>query len=396
MGSRDKDSTSHHQPLLSSLVVRPSASDGADGGGGGGGRGGGSDYEPGEVRREPPPYSRSDRYKDETGYRIRAGSSSPVHRRDADHRYGSNFDRSGGPPRSRDFGNGRDPGRYGDSSPHGRGTVGGRLHNSRGFEGTGYGPGPFRGEGMTRNNPNVRPREGDWICPDALCGNLNFARREYCNNCKRFRYAPMGSPRGAYPGPPPSHAPLRRFPGSPPSHAPPRRFPDSPVDLTPPSRNMNGFRSPPRGWARDGPRDFAGAAPPPPRHEGRFSDHSMRRDRLDYLDDDYRGRSRFDRPMPMDWGQRDRGRDNFFNERKGYERRPPSPPLPLPPPPPPPHPAQLPLRGRWSRDVRERSRSPGRGAPLPKEYDRDMYLERRREDRRGLGRDRMGGAYQRG
>ena len=69
MGSRDKDqATSHHQPLLSSLVVRPSASDGADGGGGGaGGRGGGSDYEPGEVRREPPPYSRSDRYKDEPG-----------------------------------------------------------------------------------------------------------------------------------------------------------------------------------------------------------------------------------------------------------------------------------------------------------------------------------------
>ena len=69
MGSRDKDqTTSHHQPLLSSLVVRPSASDGADGGGGGaGGRGGGSDYEPGEVRREPPSFSRSDRYNDESG-----------------------------------------------------------------------------------------------------------------------------------------------------------------------------------------------------------------------------------------------------------------------------------------------------------------------------------------
>ncbi|KAI9192863.1 hypothetical protein LWI28_028648 [Acer negundo] len=64
MGSRDKDQTTpHHQPLISSLVVRPSVSDG--GGDGGGGRGGGSDYEPGEVRREPPPYYRSDRYSDE-------------------------------------------------------------------------------------------------------------------------------------------------------------------------------------------------------------------------------------------------------------------------------------------------------------------------------------------
>lgn len=64
MGSREKDQTApHHQPLLSSLVVRPSNSDG--GGGGGGGRG--SDYEPGEVRREPPPYSRSNRYSDDAG-----------------------------------------------------------------------------------------------------------------------------------------------------------------------------------------------------------------------------------------------------------------------------------------------------------------------------------------
>lgn len=63
MGSRDKDqTTSHHQPLLSSLVVRPSIS---DGGGDGGGRG--SDYELGEVRREPPQYTRSDRYNDDPG-----------------------------------------------------------------------------------------------------------------------------------------------------------------------------------------------------------------------------------------------------------------------------------------------------------------------------------------
>ncbi|GKV11731.1 hypothetical protein SLEP1_g22954 [Rubroshorea leprosula] len=67
MGSREKDSTTPHQPLLSSLVVRPSASDGGDAGGG---RVSGSDYEPGEVRRDPPPYSRSDRYNDEPARKV--------------------------------------------------------------------------------------------------------------------------------------------------------------------------------------------------------------------------------------------------------------------------------------------------------------------------------------
>ncbi|OAY53780.1 basic salivary proline-rich protein 3 isoform X1 [Manihot esculenta] len=371
MGSRDKDqTTSHHQPLLSSLVVRPSVSDGGDGGGGG--RAAGSDYEPGEVRREPLPYSRSDRYSDDPGYRMHAGSGSPARRRDADHRYSSDFDHSGGPPRGREFGGGRDPGRFRDSSPpYARGRVGGRAPG-RGFEGPGFGPGPFRGEGVSRNNPNVRPREGDWICSDPLCGNLNFARREYCNNCKRPRYSPGGSPRRGYPGPPPPHAPPRRFPGP-------------PLDISP-VRTMNGYRSPPRGWARDGPRDFGPGGPPPARHGGRFPDHDVRRVRPDYPDDDYRGRNKFDRAMPVDWGHRDRGRDNFFNDRKGFERR-------LPSPPPPPPPPGLPQRGRWGRDVRERSRSPIRGGPLVKEYRRDMYMERGRDDRRGMGRDRMGDVY---
>lgn len=63
MGSREKDPTTPHQPLLSSLVVRPSDTVGAAAAAAGGGAtGGGSDYEPGEVRRDPPPYSRSDRH----------------------------------------------------------------------------------------------------------------------------------------------------------------------------------------------------------------------------------------------------------------------------------------------------------------------------------------------
>lgn len=59
MGSREKDQPTPH---LSSLVVRPIDSGGENGGGGAG-----SDYEPGEVRRDAPPYSRSDRFSDTHG-----------------------------------------------------------------------------------------------------------------------------------------------------------------------------------------------------------------------------------------------------------------------------------------------------------------------------------------
>ncbi|KAK3034324.1 hypothetical protein RJ639_032222 [Escallonia herrerae] len=351
MGSRENDLTTPHQPLLSSLVVRPSDS-------GGGAAGGGSDYEPGEVR----PYTRPNRFPDNRGYRERTGSASPVRRRTADHRYSPEFDHSSGPPRSRGFGRGRDPDRYRDySPPYGRGRDGGRFVG-RGFDGPGLGPASFRGESLPRNNPNVRPREGDWICSDPSCNNLNFARREYCNNCNRSRFAPRGSPRRGYPGPPP----------------PPRRFPGPPLDQSP-VRSMNGHRSPPRGWARDGPRDFGVGAPLHPRHEGRFPDHHLRRDRPDYLEDDLRDRSRFDRPIPLDLG-RGRGRENLLIERKGYERRPLSPPL-APPPLPHHH------HGRWAHDVRERSRSPIRAGPPLKDYRRDVYMDRGRDDRRGTGRD---------
>ncbi|AES76843.1 putative Zinc finger, RanBP2-type [Medicago truncatula] len=364
----------HHQPLLSSLVVRPSLTENSPPGA----AAHSNDYEPGELRRDPPPvnYSRSDRYSDDAGYRFRAGSSSPVHhRRDADHRFPSDYNHF---PRNRGFGGGRDFGRFRDPPhPYARGRPGGRPFG-RAFDGPGYGHRHGRGEGLHgRNNPNVRPREGDWMCPDALCGNLNFARRDFCNQCKRPRPAAAGSP------------PRR---GSPPLHAPPRRYPGPPFDRSP-ERPMNGYRSPPpRLMGRDGLRDYgpAAAALPPLRHEGRFPDPHLHRERMDYMDDAYRGRGKFDRPPPLDWDNRDRGRDGFSNERKGFERRPLSPSAPL-------LPSLPPHRGgdRWSRDVRDRSRSPIRGGPPAKDYRRDPVMSRGgRDDRRGgVGRDRIGGMY---
>ncbi|KAE9586012.1 putative Zinc finger, RanBP2-type, TAF15/EWS/TLS family [Lupinus albus] len=301
------------------------------------------------------------------GYRIRAGSASPIHGREASHRFGSDYNHLS---QSRGYGGGRDPGRYRDPSPpYFRGKVGGRAIG-RAFDRPGFVPGLARGEGNSRNNPNVRPREGDWICPDIRCGNLNFARRDHCNKCNRSRPAPAESPRRAYPGPPPFHSSPRRFPSS-------------------PERTVTGYRSPPRGLARDGPREYGSAALPPLRHEGRFTDPHLHRDRVDYLEDDYRGRNKFDRPAPPpEWDSRDRGRYGFSNERKAFERRPLSPPAPPLPSLPPHH------GGRWAQDVRERSRSPIRGAPLPpKDYHRDMFVNRGRDDRRALGRDRIGGMY---
>ncbi|GFP94744.1 tata-binding protein-associated factor 2n [Phtheirospermum japonicum] len=415
MSSRDKDQTTPHQPLLSSLVVRPTDS---GGGGGGGGGGTGSDYEPGEVRRDPPPYSRSNRYDGyavniawcknlgleegmlelscsggyalylnyvdwsklcprcaewwdrfklgglHVGYRMRAGSGSPMRRRDS-HRFSPGFESSGGASRNRGLGIGKEPGRYRDYSPlYGRGRDGGRFlgrgHHDQSARGPA--PGPFRVDGLPRNNPNVRPREGDWICSDPSCKNLNFARRDHCNNCNKPRDGL--SPRRRYPGPP--------FP-------PRQRVPPIPLDHSPGRSIMNGGynRSPPRGW----PRDFRAAAGPPARHEVDLP-LVMRGDRQDFPDNDHpiRDRYRYDTRPPVmpEWGHRERGgRENYFNERRGFGRRVLSPP--------PPAVGIAPARGYH---IRDRSRSPIRGGGVgePKEYQRDMlYMNRRRDQRRGGG-----------
>ncbi|GAB2292294.1 hypothetical protein Dimus_026542 [Dionaea muscipula] len=365
MDSRDKQ-IGPHQPLLSSLVVRPSET-------GGEGVGGRTDYETGEVRDDRAPYSRHERYPDEHGDKTWAHSGSPIHRREVGHRYSPDIDKQGD-LRRRGFQSDMDalryPGRYRDS-PTSHYRRGARPFR-RAFEDRGLGPGLLRGDALQRNNPNVRPRDGDWYCPDPRCGNLNFARREHCNSCGKYRNAPVGSPRRGHGGPAPP------FGG-------PRRFPAPPMERSP-GRFTNGYRSPSHGWPRDGPRDFGPSIMPHPRHEGRFSDHHARRDRLDYPDEDVRG-SDFDRLAPPDWASRERAKDHIIDDRKGHERRIPS-PLLLPPPPPP-HPAH---RGRRvEHDMRERSRSPIVGPP--KDFHRNLFVERNRDERRGGERDRVGRVY---
>ncbi|KAL8158763.1 hypothetical protein V2J09_000300 [Rumex salicifolius] len=331
MGSRD-DHSKPQQPLLSSLVVRPA--DTVAGGGSGA-----TDYEPGEVRPDAPPHSRSDRHSDDHhGYRTLAVSGSPTRHREADRRYNSDFDHPGDMRHGRGFGGGRaalrSPVRRDYSPPYSRGRGIGRPFDDPGS-------GRFRGEG--RNNPNVRPREGDWFCSDPACRNLNFARREFCNNCNRPRSAPTRSPRRGYGGPPPPIGPPRRFPGPLPMDRFPGRFMDG------------GYRSPPpRGFP---PRDI-GIGGPPLDHYRPFP-----RDRFDHLEDDFRERAMFSRPPSPDW---------LPPPRRGYERRPISPP---------------PLgshRDRWTdhRDVRDRTRSPP--------FRGDVYMDRGRDERRGPNRDRIG------
>ncbi|GKC25923.1 RNA-binding protein EWS-like protein, partial [Tanacetum coccineum] len=236
---------------------------------------------------------------------MRAGSASPDRRRNGSREYSPDYENSVSPPRDRGFGRGRDSGRYRDYSPphHGRGRFGGRFGGGRfgggrfyggrfgggrfiggrfgggrfggRFDG-GYMGAGFRGDVVPKNNPNVRPREGDWMCTDPACNNLNFARRDSCN--KGLRPPLCTSSR--------SH---RGLPWST-THAS-AVFPGPPMERSP-VRSFNGYRSPPRGFGRD----FGIAGPYHPRHEGRFPNRDHHRP--DYFEDDMRDRNRFDRPMP--------------------------------------------------------------------------------------------------
>lgn len=297
-----------------------------------------------------------------SGYLQRTGSVSPPprHGRLDDSRYDPSFERPTGPHVGRGFRGGRGGGRFRDVSPHDGFGRGGRSLG-RGYDVDRRGTSPFDGEYIHRNDPNLSPREGDWICANPRCGNLNFARRTYCNNCNEPRFA---TGRAVH-----VRSPRRGHFASPPHGSPPV-IGGLPIDRGT-RRNFNGYRSPPRGWgSAEGPTDF-GMGSPPPRRGGRFQDHTRRDNRLEY-EDEYPRRGNW--PVDEGWDRR----DAFTPERRGFDRRPPSPLA----------------RDRW---VRERSRSPvgsrllkgpymGRGRD-DRRYD-DPYVGRGRGDDPPMGRGR--------
>ncbi|KAJ6797115.1 putative serine/arginine repetitive matrix protein 1 [Iris pallida] len=308
--------------------------------------------------------SRSQRFSDNPGYMPHAGSISPPPRRPKlDDDYDPEFDHPVGQYFGRGFRGGRAGGRFRDVSPHeGFGRGGRPIGRGHMLERR---ISPSGGEYVHRNDPNLSPREGDWICGSPRCGNLNFARRTYCNNCNKPRFAP-------------GHAGLDRSPRRGYFTSPPRGSPPSLVDpalVRGIRRGIGSYRSPPRAWGSEVSRDFGTGSPPPPRRVGgRFQDHMRRDDRpLDY-EDDFRGREKFDWPVGDDWNRR----DMLMPARRGYDQRSPSP------------------RDRWVRGSRDRSRSPlgarpakvshmGRGRG-DRRFD-DSYMDRgRRVDEPDLGR----------
>ncbi|ONK80426.1 uncharacterized protein A4U43_C01F17600 [Asparagus officinalis] len=241
------------------------------------------------------------------GYLPRAGSISPPLRRprlDGSH-YDTNFDYPAGSRFGRGFrGGGRGGGRFRDVSPPNGLGRGGRSSYGRGYTVDQRVLSPD-GEYVHRNDPNLSPREGDWICGNPRCGNLNFARRTYCNNCDEPRYATTGRPTPirspVRTGP--IRSPLRTGPIRSPLRTGPIRSPRRPYFTSPPSR-----RSPPDITAppldRALRRNFNGYQSPP---RGRYRD-----DRIEY-EEEYRG------------GRNNWLMDEEWERRRGYDRRPLSP-----------------------------------------------------------------------
>ncbi|KAJ0989247.1 hypothetical protein J5N97_007603 [Dioscorea zingiberensis] len=287
---------------------------------------------------------RPQRFHEDSGYGMRASVISPPRRSRPDC-HDPDLVHSVRSHGGRGFRGGRG-GRFRDVSPtYGSGRGGRSL--GRGYNASRRVQSPFDGEYVHRNDPNLSPREGDWICRNQFCGNLNFARRSYCNKCNEFRYGP--GIRGS------SRSPQRGYYSSPPRQSPPRFSGLQPEHGF--RRDTNGYRSPPRGWDTEELINFGSGSPP--RRGARFPDH-LERERLDYHDDDYRERRKFDWPVHDQWERRDPDRDGFMPERRRFGGHTPSP------------------RGRWINDTRERSRSPvGK-----RQHMRASFMDRGRGGRR--------------
>uniref|UniRef100_A0ACD6A0N3 Uncharacterized protein n=3 Tax=Avena sativa TaxID=4498 RepID=A0ACD6A0N3_AVESA len=219
-------------------------------------------------------------------------------------------------------GGGRGGARFRDGSPpYGRG---GRS-NGRGYNGPGKEFILIDGEYVHRNDPNLSPREGDWICQNPSCGNLNFARRSHCNNCNKHRYEPSRSPRRGYFDSPP-RVPVRAL-GPPNDRAPPRE--------------MGRYRSPPRDWVVGEPRGYPARSPPD--RVGRFPD-PLQRERMGF-----RGDRELRDPVKFEWSaaeykQRERPHGGLYPDRGRRHSGSPG--------------------GNWGSDMRDRSRSPAGNRPM--------------------------------
>uniref|UniRef100_J3MDR2 RanBP2-type domain-containing protein n=1 Tax=Oryza brachyantha TaxID=4533 RepID=J3MDR2_ORYBR len=288
-----------------------------------------------------------------SGYGMHAGLSPPRQRRPENRSVDGAF----GPRYAHGYqGGGRGVTRFRDGSPpYGRGD----RSYGRGSSAPGKDFINIDGEYVHRNDPNLSPREGDWICQNPSCGNLNFARRTHCNNCNKYRYSREVRP---------SHSPHRDY--SNPPRGPPRNL--GPSDRAPP-REVARYRSPPRGWGVSDPKGYAARSPPD--HAGRYAD-PLQRERTCFRSD-RQLRDHGNWSSAEDYNPREHPHDDMYLERS--RRRSVSP------------------RDNWEHNMRDRSRSPagsrlfkgsftGRGRP-DLEY-ADRYVGRGRPNNLDVGHGR--------